>query len=228
MADEQHDEQHDEPEAPETGPTSPEPEPEELEADEDETGQEEAKGTADEPEAVTDPRLLPPATEKEAEKRQTAWDKGRAARMDAAEKADGYRYSRSSVCPLCDGHGLMWTPETPEEQAQMRGFVLALVGEATPEEFHDHPTYHRCETCDGYGKVRTGSRVPSQEALNCPDCNGQGHTGGRSNVTALPAPPPPGVPTEAVPQAEQERIGPDAWGRPPGHPHYAKLPAEVV
>lgn len=228
MTDEKHDEQNDEPEAPDDALVEPEPGP-----DEDEPGTEGDEGdepeqTGDEPEAVVPEGPQPPQTEKEMERRQKAWAAERDRHMEKAKAADDYRYSISVVCPFCEGHGLMFNPQTPEEQAQLRTFVLSVVGEATPEELHDHPKYHRCETCDGYGKVRTGSRVANQEALNCPDCNGQGHTGGASNVAQLPTPAPPGVPAAAVPQSEQERIGPDAWGRPPGHPHYSKLPAEVI
>lgn len=169
----------------------------------------------------------PPQTEAEMERRAKAWDRARDRHMTAAQTADEYRYSISAVCPLCDGHGLMYTPQTPEEAAQMRGFILGLVGEATPEEFHDHPKYHRCDTCDGYGKVRTGSRVAGQEALNCPDCNGQGHTGGALQGSVVPMPTPTVPATATVPADEQARIGNDAWGREPGHPHYGLLPALV-
>ena len=147
--------------------------------------------------------------------------------MQAAKTADEYRYNLSSVCPLCEGHGLMFTPSNAEEQAQLRGFILSLVGDTTAEELRPHPRFHRCDTCEGEGKVYTGSRVQGQDALPCPDCNGQGHSGGATQAapTVLPvsAPSVSGPP----PQSEQERIGPDAWGRPPGHPHYGLLPAQV-
>lgn len=227
MADETRNEQGDELEGDEPGPTPDEPTPEEVEGDEQEVGDDEPEAAALAPAAAEPQGPQPPQTEKEMEKRQKAWDAERDRHMEKAKAADDYRYAMSVICPFCEGHGLMYEPQTPEEQSQLRGFILQVAGEATPEELHDHPTYHRCETCEGFGKVRTGSRVAGQEALNCPDCNGQGHTGGARAPMPTPLPtaaaePPPGVPPE-----EQARIGNDAWGRPPGHPHYGLLPAQV-
>ena len=169
----------------------------------------------------------PPQTEAEMEARVSSWERERERHMRELRKRDEYRYENSSVCPICQGHGLMDTPQNEADAAMMRQSILALVGGTTAEELRPHPTFHRCETCDGQGKVYTGSQVPDQASLNCPDCNGQGHTGGKGNVTALPLP--AAAPAEAatVPPEEQVRIGNDAWGRPPGHPHYGKLPAQV-
>lgn len=227
MAEAKHAEQPEEGTEDAPGPSEPVDDPTEDEGEgEDVQVEQGTEGAAEQPAAKPE-GSQPPQSEKEMEKRQKAWDGARDTSMRDHEAADDYRYSISVICPLCEGHGLMYEPQTPEEGAQMRSFLLALVGETTIEELHDHPTFHRCDTCEGFGKVRTGSRVQGQEALPCPDCNGQGHSGGRSNVAALPAAVPPVTPAADVPEAEQERIGNDAWGRPPGHPHYGKLPALV-
>jgi hypothetical protein len=190
----------------------------------DETGNEATAGGADLVEESQGPQ--PPSLEKQ-KAGQDAWDRERDRHMRELEKRDEWHYSRSEVCPFCQGHGLIDSPETPEEATLMRQAFLAIVGLPQDAELHPHPRFKRCETCEGYGKVYTGSRVAGQEALNCPDCNGQGHTGGATQ--AIPTP----LPVAAVPQVgpppheEQERIGNDAWGRPPGHPHYGLLPAQV-
>lgn len=227
MADAEHAEQPEEVEGDDapTTPTEPEPDADDTGTDGEDAGDEATGPHA--PAAVEPEGPQPPQSEKEMEKRQKAWDAERDRHMEKAQAADDYRYSVSVICPLCEGHGLMYEPQTPEEGAQMRSFLLSLVGETTPEELHDHPNYHRCDTCDGYGKVRTGSRVANQEALNCPDCNGQGHTGGKSAVVPMPTAVPTPTTGPNVDVAEQERIGNDAWGRPPGHPHYGLLPAQV-
>lgn len=206
-------------------PTPGDPgEEEEAETEEAETEEEQPE---EQPEAQLPPHLQPPWDEREAEARAKRWDKARDKHMGEARKADEYRYNLSAVCPLCEGHGLMFTPSNPEEQAQLRAFILALVGGTTAEELKPHPRFHRCDTCDGQGRVYTGSHVDGQDALPCPDCNGQGHSGGATPGLPTPLPlPTPATPTPP-PAAEQERIGPDAWGRPPGHPHYGLLPAQV-
>ena len=210
----------------EAEPTTP------VVADSDEEGEDEEGGQTLEEAAAEEPPAQPqgpqpPSTPEQAEARQASWDRERDRHMRELEKRDDYRYALSNVCPLCEGHGLLYEPQNAAEAAQMRGAILAIVGETTPEELHAHPDYHRCETCDGYGKVYTGSRVGGQEALNCPSCNGMGHTGGRAAapVAALPTPTP--AAPAGVPPEEQARIGNDAWGRPPGHPHYGLVPAQV-
>lgn len=54
------------------------------------------------------------------------------------------------ICPLCAGAG-----------------VLAI---DPPQD----PTATRCDACDGYGRVYTGSRVPDQATRACPICAGRG------------------------------------------------------
>lgn len=215
-------------------PVEPAEEPDEdAEGDEQPDGDEpteEPSEPTEEPSEPVEPEQKgprPPQTEAEMEARVSSWERERERHMKELRKRDEYRYENSSVCPICQGHGLMDTPQTEADAALMRQSILALVGGTTAEELKPHPTFHRCETCDGWGKVYTGSRVGDQEALNCPDCNGQGHSGGKGNVTAFPLP--AAAPAEApvVPPEEQVRIGNDAWGRPPGHPHYGKLPAQV-
>ena len=213
-------------ESPEQHPTTPVVADPEEEAEEEEEGQTLEEAAAEEPSAQPQ-GPQPPSTPEQAEARQASWDRERDRHMRELEKRDDYRYSLSNVCPLCEGHGLLYEPQSAEEAAQMRGAILAIVGETTPEELHAHPDYHRCEVCDGYGKVYTGSRVGGQEALNCPSCNGMGHTGGKAAAAPVPLPVPTAAPAAGVPPEEQARIGNDAWGRPPGHPHYGLLPAQV-
>lgn len=227
MADEPLEEKGQEPEEEQEEQTQPAPddgEGEEADAEEGEESLEEslARELPAEPQGPQ-----PPATPEQAEARQASWDRERDRHMRELEKRDDYRYSLSNVCPLCEGHGLLYEPQNAAEAAQMRGAILAIVGETTPEELHPHPDYHRCEVCEGYGKVYTGSRVGGQEALNCPACNGMGHTGGKAAAPLAALPMHTAATPTSPPPEEQARIGNDAWGRPPGHPHYGLLPAQV-
>jgi len=217
------------------GPVAPTEEPDEEEqveerpdGDEPPDGGQSAPGDTPDEELPEQQGPQPPQTEAEMEARVSAWERERDRHMRELKKRDEYRYDNTDVCPICQGHGLVDRPRDEQDAALMRESILALVGGTTAEELRPHPSFSRCETCDGRGKVYTGSLVPGQDALNCPDCNGQGHSGGRGNVVPLtpaatPAPEQPEIPPE-----EQVRIGNDAWGRPPGHPHYGKLPAQVL
>lgn len=202
-------------------------EPDEAADEAGEDAEQEDVGGESEDEAPAEPEGPQPPSPDDMERRQQAWERERDRHMRELEKRDDYRYSLSSVCPLCDGHGLLYTPQTPEEGAQMRATILAMVGETTAEELKPHPRFHRCDTCGGEGKVYTGSKVPGQDALPCPDCNGQGHSGGQSQTAPTPLPVAAVAAPSQPPPSEQERIGNDAWGRPPGHPHYGLLPAQV-
>lgn len=57
----------------------------------------------------------------------------------------------ASPCPFCNGTG--WSEIIPR----------------------DDPTRARCETCDGEGKVYTGSKIPENAVLDCPTCMGRGY-----------------------------------------------------
>jgi len=171
-------------EEPEVQPAT---EPDEEEQDEGEEPDEPAEG--DEPAEEEQPAgPQPPATPEQVEARMASWDRERDRHMRELDKRDDYRYANSSVCPICQGHGLVDNPRDEADAAMMRQSILALVGGTTAEELRPHPTFQRCPTCDGQGKVYTGSQVPDQASLNCPDCNGQGHTGGKGNVSPFPLP----------------------------------------
>lgn len=86
------------------------------------------------------------------------------------------------VCPMCDGSG-----------------ELA----ADPP---DDPRATRCNDCDGWGKVYTGSRVRGHEVRDCPTCQGGGFVEPPTTVaspppasrTAAEAPEAPGATWDAV------------------------------
>lgn len=67
------------------------------------------------------------------------------------------------LCPMCQGQGVLET-EPPQD-----------------------PFAKRCDSCDGYGTVYTGSRVPGQTTRACPSCSGNGWRLS-SNVTDVQQP----------------------------------------
>lgn len=82
----------------------------------------------------------------------------------------------SPVCPLCNGIGTL-AVDPPQD-----------------------PTSQRCDVCDGYGQVYTGSRIPAEAIRACPVCQGRGYRGvsapainGAPVIVAEPVPEWPGA-----------------------------------
>lgn len=92
------------------------------------------------------------------------------------------------LCPLCIGAG---------------GVV---------EEPPFDPHTHRCTTCDGRGKVRTGSLVSSQAERDCVDCNGNGWLSNDPNAA-------PAAPARASDFAD-DVVPTDHQGRTPDDPEF--------
>jgi hypothetical protein len=69
------------------------------------------------------------------------------------------------------------------------------MGESPEPELPDDPRSTRCEVCDGFGQVATGSRTEAHKAMVCESCKGMGAVGPRfeqpqqivSPVAPLPA-----------------------------------------
>jgi hypothetical protein len=98
------------------------------------------------------------------------------------------------ACPLCDPlipGFIMPTPDVPERFPAVREFM----GESPASELSDDPRSMRCEVCDGFGQVATGSRTEAHKAMVCEACKGMGAVGPRfeqpqqivSPVAPLPA-----------------------------------------
>lgn len=81
-------------------------------------------------------------------------------------------------CPLCDPlipGFIMPTPDVPDRFAAVREFM----GESPESELPADPRSMRCEVCDGFGKVATGSRTETHKAMVCEACKGMGAVGPR-------------------------------------------------
>jgi phage FluMu protein Com len=112
--------------------------------------------------------------------------------------------------------------EPPEEEAEddeiPDGFIkcpVCLGGGLLSDEAPVDPDNERCATCNGYGKVLTGSHVQGHEQRDCPTCIGNGYTARRETYTptengntAATAPGWPG----ATWNADESR-----WEPPPGN-----------
>jgi hypothetical protein len=82
--------------------------------------------------------------------------------------------------------------EPPLDPVPMDGAVGFMFPGAM--ELRTHDRFHICTTCNGFGKVLTGSHNPEHSTRDCPDtrCSGRGYW-------EKSAPPPMGTATASVP-----------------------------
>lgn len=105
------------------------------------------------------------------------------------------------TCPHCDGIGL---------------------GEPEPE-VKENENFRECPVCNGYAKVKTGSRDPQFALAPCPGCGGRGfqqRTDRQDPNVAQPVVPPPVSPLPAPAAVDGAVNGngdqgaDEAWGTP--------------
>jgi hypothetical protein len=78
-------------------------------------------------------------------------------------------------CPLCPVPGFVSELPMTEVDPMQRLAVLTVLGEAGTTAAPPHPTLHRCEACDGFGLMDTGSRREAFATQPCPQCGGNGY-----------------------------------------------------
>jgi hypothetical protein len=82
-------------------------------------------------------------------------------------------------CPLCpdqhkgfvDAHAAGYVPQEIQEAVKM------YFGIAREQDYAASPYLHRCSSCEGKGKVSTGSTVPEHATIRCETCHGKGYEG---------------------------------------------------
>ncbi len=133
---------------------------------------------------------------------QEDWEK-RHARADKAFKtysnAIGRIYEEEAndylPCPLCSDSpsGFVHPASVGTFPDEVVGAVMTILGQTSAGTVNKDPYSTVCETCDGWGLVATGSKVPNQETRICADCQGLGYI-----PTNQPAAVPNGVPSFAA------------------------------
>jgi hypothetical protein len=162
-------------------------------------------------------------TEAQIEARIKAWERER----DRHFRELDQRYEVSAVCPLCEGHGMI-LPQLPEPEntARRTAVSMALGGDGEPD-YLEAPDREKCDVCDGWGEVLTGSRRRENRTGTCTPCNGTGFRTKAGEVLPIFTPAP--VPVSPQPFGLTPGNGgpTDAYGRPFGHPDFGKHPASV-
>lgn len=150
---------------------------------------EEQEGEHEPPPGATDPAQNPnePETEPEQAAEPPPLEAEQAAKLDKAAttyiRAVERVFGAGNVppqCPHCQGLGFDLTGGEPEP---------VLLG---------HENFIGCDECDGYGIVRTGSKVQGHDLHACPKCVGRGF------LERLPGP-------VAVPEQGEPSYGTPAW-----------------
>lgn len=226
--------------AQETGPeVQPEPTPETPGTPPEPTEPEPTPETPETPEAPEEP--APPAEEppapqglsdKERERQQTALDKE--AKRHTARVAEllGDDAADAILCPLCDPQlqGFLYPAalEHPRDDVQAR--MIQVLLQPHEPEYLDAPHAHRCQDCDGFGVVKSGSRKPGNETVACPTCKALGYvTDPRFAQNGL-APAAESPQLVAVGATEPVIEDQDAWGSPrllgdgQENPNYGRMP----
>jgi hypothetical protein len=154
-----------------------EAEPDADENEEDDQGQE-----VDEPETPDDvpvtPLEPPQSPDVEAQRRAIVAELTR--HEKAFAKALGLEPNELLACAVCDGSGFV---AGGNELEQRQGLLDALrranewlAANDPAREYGEREDTEQCAKCHGLGMLRTGSRVPNQDVLPCPTCNGAGYT----------------------------------------------------
>lgn len=212
-------------EAPET---PPEPEPENPDA-EPVPEPEPIEPPSEQPQTAPEPQGL---SEKEREKQQKDLDKEAKRHADTVSRLLGADAEDVTECPFCDPQllGFFFDAQLAQPRSEMQARMIEALSLPMQAEYKDAPHASRCEDCDGYGVVLSGSRKPGNDTVVCPTCKGNGYvTDPRFTSNGV-------VPTGdqpalvAVGGSEPVIEDADAWGSPrvlpdgQENPNYGRMP----
>lgn len=166
--------EHPEPE-PETPPDDGEPEPEP-----DTTPEREPETTPegeDSPEGDQPPETPQGMSDADLEKVYAQLDKETARHAKRVAEIMGDEAVALDLCPLCEPSipGFVFAGATGEPRSQLHGALLAVLANPQAAEYREAKHRQRCDDCDGWGVVVSGSRVGAQETVPCARCNNLGH-----------------------------------------------------
>lgn len=150
----------------EAGKIEPEPEPETPA----EPGEPEPETPAEQPQG---------ASPEQWEKRFKDAEKARGRYMDAIARIFEEDVTQLEVCPLCVSNvlGFVLHDQAGQVPADVTNATMRFLGMAREIEYPQSPDHRTCPTCEGLGKVTTGSRVPNRESETCRACEGYGYIG---------------------------------------------------
>ena len=131
-----------------------------------------------------------------------------------------------SRCPVClpNVPGFVFDPAQVPWPEYAHEAARTILGKPPIGEYPMDTQAATCTTCEGYGKVRSGSKVHDQEVLRCLNCNGRGWVGPRATRQPDNLPGLVEVPTLAPEDQPVDVPKVDPWGRAPDDRLYGVLP----
>lgn len=130
------------------------------------------------------------------------------------------------LCPRCTDLIPGWIlptrikPITDEQKVA----VKLSIGELAAPSYLADTMAERCQSCDGFGKVSTGSQVPQEAVLRCQRCKGRGWVGARADAAPTSAQTVAPDNGHVEPDEYQAKPAVDPWGRTIDDPLYGYMP----
>jgi hypothetical protein len=205
----------------------------ENEAEPDEPDDDEREGLREDEDAEPIPADVPaesaPAepVEQDFAKVQRGIERAAATYEKALQRVMGEDFAMLLPSPLDDIPGYVFPFQPGTEQGEFKRLAVATYFGEGEVQYPEHPNEVRCETCDGWGELRNGSRRENHALSPCPACMATGH---KPKVEATPAETwklPPTTVLQDAALGNGQAGEADVWGRPAGHPHYGVPPAMV-
>lgn len=218
-------------------PVETETEPEEAPAVPDEP--EEEEGADDEPEAQTETPAAPPVpepgmmTERELEEASKKLERSATTWRNRVSEVLGEAANDLVPCELCNPiiPGFHFPAELEQPRDDQHARLLEVLRTPSAPEFALASHVQQCGTCQGWGQVLSGSRVPGKERVTCPTCKGNGFQG---QATLAPFSPVENGQAEVQFPADTQPLSQDdldAWGSPrllddgQENPNYGRAPS---
>jgi hypothetical protein len=136
------------------------------------------------------------------------------------------------ACELCDPNipGFHWPAELLQPTSDLHAHLLDVLRTPDAPDYSQAQHVRRCQLCDGWGVVLSGSRVAGKGQVKCQMCKGNGFVGDAIVPNEAPAEPSNGeveFPDDTGPLVTGDA---DVWGSPrilddgQENPNYGKMP----
>ncbi len=221
---------------PDVEPVGPEQPDESPEQPDEKTDAEEADESTE-----GEPSTDEPPAEGEGQQQQALYlDKERQEKVhksfETYARAVGKHYEEDANglqrCPLCPDNfpGFVLPEDAGLMPQAIKDAVQLFLGVPRAANYQTDATKPACDTCQGLGKVKTGSKVPGQDILMCATCSGKGWVGAGFVYSAgsdATAPQPVAVASngEAVQPADVDAFGsPRLLDTGMENPNYGRMP----
>ena len=167
----------------ESAPDGPDLTPDEGENG-DESGEDEQG--ADEPETPAEDR--PPASslsEQEIEERYRKLELESKRHTKRISEIMGDDAPDLIVCPFCEPEmqGFLRMESLDQPRDDIHAAMTEVLRKPAQVAYREAPHARGCNACDGLGNVLSGSRVPGNEVITCPTCQGRGYLAEATTIT---------------------------------------------